>query len=163
VEELLGPVIPKGIEMFNKPPRIGKGTPPHQDGFYFCLTPCEALTVWIAIDDADAENGAVSYVRGSHHLGVVPHGATHVLGFSQGLEGGEAQKFGEPALCVVRRGDCLVHHCRTIHFAGPNRTDRSRRALGLVYYSATARLDEAAQERYRESLRKQREAAGITS
>src|ERR1700730_14551710 len=46
-EFLIGPVVPQNGEFFDKPPRGGKGTPPHQDGFYFCLEPNSACTVWI--------------------------------------------------------------------------------------------------------------------
>ena len=43
-EELLqGPVVPKNFQYFNKPPGVGKPTPPHQDGYYFKLDPCEAV------------------------------------------------------------------------------------------------------------------------
>ena len=59
-------VIPKNVQFFSKPPGVGKATPPHQDGYYFCLEPNEALTVWIALDDIDEENGALHYVKGSH-------------------------------------------------------------------------------------------------
>jgi phytanoyl-CoA hydroxylase len=48
-ESLLGgPVVPKNMQYFNKPPGIGLPTPPHQDGYYFMLDPCEALTMWFA-------------------------------------------------------------------------------------------------------------------
>ena len=41
---LLGqPVASQGVEWFNKPAGSGKSTPPHQDGFYFCLVPDEAV------------------------------------------------------------------------------------------------------------------------
>ena len=30
-------------------------------------------------------------------------------------------------------GDALIHHCQTIHWSAPNKTDRSRCGLLLVY------------------------------
>ncbi len=57
--------IPKTLEYFNKPPKIGKPTPPHQDNYYFMLKPTEAVTMWLALEDVDAENGCVRYVTGS--------------------------------------------------------------------------------------------------
>jgi len=38
---LEGKLIPQSIQLFNKPPRKGTATPPHQDGFYYCLVPNE--------------------------------------------------------------------------------------------------------------------------
>lgn len=51
-----------------KPPRIGKGTPPHQDGYYFMLEPNEAVTMWMALEDVNEENGCVRYVKESHKM-----------------------------------------------------------------------------------------------
>src|SRR4051812_8625304 len=82
---LLEKVIGKNIEYFNKPPKIGKPTPPHQDGYYFMLKPPQALTMWMALEEADEENGCVRYIPGSHQTGLRPHGRTKTLGFSQGI------------------------------------------------------------------------------
>ncbi|MFA6946612.1 MAG: phytanoyl-CoA dioxygenase family protein, partial [Pedobacter sp.] len=76
-------VIGKTLEFFNKPPLIGKPTPPHQDGYYFMLNPSVAVTMWMALEPADDENGCVRYVKGSHLKGMRPHGRTKTLGFSQ--------------------------------------------------------------------------------
>ena len=65
--ELIGePSETKHPEWFNKPPGTEHPTPPHQDNYYFCLRPCNVLTMWLALDDVDAENGCLRYVRGSH-------------------------------------------------------------------------------------------------
>src|SRR4051812_19395136 len=36
-------VAPRELQWLNKPPRVGKPTPPHQDGYYFMLEPNEAV------------------------------------------------------------------------------------------------------------------------
>ena len=82
---LEGSVVGQNMQYFNKPTKIGKPTPPHQDGYYFMLTPCEALTMWLALDEVDEKNGCVRYVRGSNHLTMRSHSQTNTLGFSQGI------------------------------------------------------------------------------
>ena len=82
---LRGPVVPRNMQYFNKPAGVGQATPPHQDGYYFRLEPCEALTMWFALEDVDEETGCVRYVPGSHKLGMREHGRTQTLGFSQGI------------------------------------------------------------------------------
>lgn len=73
-EQLLGgPVVPKNLQYFNKPPGVGKPTPPHQDGYYFKIEPCEALTMWLALEPVDEETGCVRYLPGSHRAGMRPH------------------------------------------------------------------------------------------
>jgi len=148
-------VIPVNMQYFNKPADIGQATPPHQDGYYFHLTPCEAVTGWLALDDVDEENGCIHYIRGSHHADRFrPHGQTGVLGFSQGISDfGTASDKADSVAFPGPAGTFLMHHARTIHWAGPNRSKtRSRRAIGFIYYAKRAREDIAAKEAYQKSL-----------
>ena len=154
-EFLLGsPAVGNNLQYFNKPPLIGQPTPPHQDGYYFMLRPCEALTMWLALEDVDEETGCVRYVPGSHLRGMRPHGRTQVLGFSQGITdfgsvAGDADQVPMPA----GPGDLLVHQALTIHRADANQSaTRTRRALGFVYFSANAKEDLEAKEAYRKKL-----------
>ncbi|MEX2512461.1 MAG: phytanoyl-CoA dioxygenase family protein [Cyclobacteriaceae bacterium] len=147
-------VIGKTLEYFNKPPIIGKATPPHQDGFYFMLDPMSAVTMWLALEEVDQENGWVSYIRGSHKKGMRNHSPTQTLGFSQGIA-----DFGSPAdlekevFFPAQPGDLLVHHALTIHRAGPNTSrNRSRKAMGLIYFGASAKEDVAAKAAYLKAL-----------
>ena len=157
-----GPVVGKNMQYFNKPPQIGKPTPPHQDGYYFMIEPCEAVTMWLALDEVDEENGCVRYVRGSQRMGMRPHGRTKTLGFSQGVTdyGTESDLELETAF-PARPGDLLVHHAMTIHRADGNVSlTRNRRALGFIYYSERARVDEDAHAAYQERLAGEMRAAG---
>jgi phytanoyl-CoA hydroxylase len=148
-----GPVVGANLAMFNKPPRIGEQTPPHQDGFYFMLNPMEALTLWLALDRVDTENGCVRYVPGSHLKPMRPHQRTKVLGFSQGItDFGTPDDLKNEVAMTAQPGDLLAHHCMTIHRADPNRSDRTRRAIGIVYDSAAAKPDDQAIEAYQKKL-----------
>jgi phytanoyl-CoA hydroxylase len=156
-----GPVVPKDLQYFNKPPGIGKPTPAHQDGYYFMLDPCEALTIWVALDHVDDENGCVRYVTGSHKRGMRPHCRTQTLGFSQGItDYGELDTTNEVAF-HASPGDVLVHDAMTIHRADGNQSaNRTRRAIGIVYYSDRARVDEDAVLAYKKKLKREMEEAG---
>ena len=154
-EELLGgPVVPRNVQYFNKPPGIGKATPAHQDGHYFMLTPCDAVTMWLALDDADEQNGCVRYTRGSHLRGLREHARTETLGFSRGItDYPTAQDTAHEVACPASSGDLLVHHGMTIHRADANlAVDRQRRALGFIYYSEHAQEDAAAHAAYQSEL-----------
>ena len=155
------PVRPEGVQYFNKPPAVGQPTPPHQDGYYFMLTPCDALTVWIPLEDVDKENGCVSYIQGSHRQGMRSHGKTETLGFSQGITDYGPEDQALEVAVPTTPGDLLVHHALTIHGAGGNHsTTRTRKALGIVYFAQHAREDTAAQEAYQRKLTEERIAAG---
>jgi len=124
-EELLDDqVVAVNMQYFNKPAGIGQATPPHQDGYYFHLSPCEAVTGWLALEDVDDENGCIHYVRASHRdAGFRPHGQTGVLGFSQGITdfGRDDDRAGEVAF-PGPAGTFLMHHAKTVHWAGANRS-----------------------------------------
>lgn len=143
----------KGVNLqyFNKPPMIGQATPAHQDGWYFMLEPNEAVTMWLALDDVDEENGCVRYVRGSHRHGLRAHGRTQTLGFSQGLlDFGTADDEQNEVATPASPGDLLVHHALTVHRADGNRSrTRSRKALGFIYYSTAAQESPDRQQRHR--------------
>ena len=151
-------VVPVNMQYFNKPPGTGQATPPHQDGYYFHLSPCEAVTGWLALEDVDAGNGCVHYVRGSHRVqDFRPHGSTGVLGFSQGITdfGSEADR-SETVACAGMAGTFLMHHARTVHWAEANASaTRSRRALGFIYYAQRAQRDAASAAAYQNELDEQ--------
>lgn len=154
-EVLQDEVIPVNMQYFNKPAGIGQATPPHQDGYYFHLNPCEAVTGWLALEEVDDENGCIHYVRGSHRdEGFRDHGQTGVLGFSQGMTdfGTQSDKENEVSF-PGPAGTFLMHHAKTIHWAGANTSaTRSRRALGFIYYAKRAILDNTAKEAYQAAL-----------
>lgn len=146
--------VPTVLQWFAKPPRVGKVTPPHQDGFYFKLEPSEALTFWIALDAVDRENGCIRYLPGSHLRGYRPHAMSNVMGFSRGVtDYGSADLAAEHAI-VAAPGDLIIHHCMIVHRADPNPSDRWRRALGLVYYAGRARVTERSEAYVEELVRK---------
>jgi phytanoyl-CoA hydroxylase len=161
-EQLLdGPVVPKNLQYFNKPPGIGQPTPPHQDGYYFMLDPCEAVTMWFALDQVDEENGCVRYISGSHHRGMRQHARTETLGFSQGITDFSAVNREQEVAMPAQPGDLLVHHAMTIHRADGNHSqDRSRRALGFVYYSQRAKEDASTLQAYQRKLDEEMASAG---
>jgi ectoine hydroxylase-related dioxygenase (phytanoyl-CoA dioxygenase family) len=130
-----------GVETFNKPARIGSGVPPHQDNAYFCQSPPDVLTVWIALDAVTEANGPVFYGRGSHMAGLLAHKPSGVKGNSIGLAG----KFedADPFIGLLEPGDALIHHCQTVHYSGPNRTDYPRCGFLLVYRGAHTKTDPA--------------------
>lgn len=163
-EALLGEKVhtPEGAEWFNKPPNTNHVTPAHQDNFYFCLRPSQVLTMWLALDTVDEENGCLRYVRGSHLLGIRPHSRTKTLGFSQGIS-----DFGEDDLAHevpvhAKPGDVLIHHGNTIHRADANKSPtRHRRSFGMVFKGLSCVRDEVAYRRYLDSSNQQHQEMGI--
>ncbi|HVK16114.1 MAG TPA: phytanoyl-CoA dioxygenase family protein [Fimbriiglobus sp.] len=162
-ETLLGePAVADQPEWFNKPPGTHHVTPPHQDNFYFCLTPPSVLTVWLALDAVDAENGCLRYVAGSHRRGFRPHARSKVLGFSQGITDYSADDFTRERAVPLSPGDAVAHHGMTIHRADANLSaTRHRRSFALVFKGESCRRDQAAYDRYLSSAREQHQEMGL--
>src|SRR5262245_50448386 len=102
-------------EWFDKPPGTVHFTPPHQDNYYFNLKPPNVLTIWLALDPVDTDNGCLRYVAGSHRRGIRPHGRSNVLGFSQGITDYGPDDEAREMQIHLQRGDAVVHHGETIH------------------------------------------------
>jgi phytanoyl-CoA hydroxylase len=147
-------VVGKNMQYFNKPPKVGKPTPAHQDGFYFMLHPNEAVTMWLGLEDVDEETGCVRYIKGSHLKGIREHARTNTLGFSQGMvDFGTADDKANEVYFRSGPGDLLVHHALTIHRAdGNSSATRTRKALGFIYYASKAKENEIAKAAYQQKL-----------
>ena len=156
-------VVAQNLEYFNKPPRIGKPTPPHQDNYYFMLNPSAAITMWLALEAVDQENGCVRYVKGSHRQGIRPHGKSGVFGFSQGIVNyGTQEDLNHEIAMPAQPGDLLLHHAMTIHRADANTSPtRSRRAMGFVYWGESAKEDSETKEAYKKVMAEEIKANAI--
>jgi phytanoyl-CoA hydroxylase len=149
-------------EWFNKPPGTNHVTPPHQDNYYFCLTPPRVVTIWLALDDVDAENGCLRYVAGSHQRGFRTHAKSQILGFSQGITDYSPDDFSREIAIPLQPGDAVAHHGMTIHRADANMSaKRHRRSFALVFKGISCQRDEAAYARYLASAREQHQQMGL--
>jgi ectoine hydroxylase-related dioxygenase (phytanoyl-CoA dioxygenase family) len=116
-----------------KPAEDGAETPWHQDQAYWDPAyDYEALSIWTPLQEATPENGCMHFISGSHRGGVVPH---HSIGHDVRVHGLETDAV-DPKLavaCPLPAGGCTIHHCRTLHYAGPNRSSEARRAYILTF------------------------------
>jgi ectoine hydroxylase-related dioxygenase (phytanoyl-CoA dioxygenase family) len=132
-----------------KEPSSGERTAWHQDLSYFHVSGDQLCTTWIPLDEADAETGAMSFVHGSHrwpdvyqpNLFVTAQAIPGTLGGDVPDVDAMAER-GEVELVQwsLAPGDVSVHHARTLHASGANRSaDRWRRAISIRYCGDDAR------------------------
>lgn len=128
-ESVLGPNIQYYQDnLFCKPANNGTGTRWHQDNIWWHADPPNILTIWIALDDVDRENGAVHYIRGSHSHLLEP--TVEILdpkGFSYKLLADDQVDLTRAVSFNLSAGHAVMHHCMTIHGAPPNTSNRDRR------------------------------------
>lgn len=143
VSDLLGEnVIAWGSHFFCKMPRDGKAVAWHQDASYWPLSPSKAVTVWLAIDDADQENACMKFVAGSHHHGHLtyrPSSPDEHNVLNQTIENPE--EFGQVVFDTLQAGQASMHSDLLLHGSEANLSDRRRCGLTLRYCSAEVRAD----------------------
>lgn len=125
-----GPVRLWHDQVFVKPARDGAVVAWHQDYSYWTRTvPLAHLTCWIALDDADEENGCVHYVPGSHRWHLLPRGdlANDMKAVFKHLNAEQMEAF-KPVPSILRAGEASFHHPMTVHGSYENKSNRPRRA-----------------------------------
>lgn len=138
VRDLLGPdVIGWGAHFFCKMPGDGKRVDWHQDCSYWPLTPTKAVTVWLAIDDADLDNGGMEVVAGSHTYGLIDfHASDEASGNVLNQTVRDPEQYGQIRHTPLRAGQFSVHSDLLLHGSAPNTSDRRRCGLTLRYCPA---------------------------
>lgn len=134
VEDLIGPGVSVFFsQIFFKPPQGGGPKPVHQDNFYFGPRDGDAIvTAWVALDDADLENGCMSFAEGSQNGPVYTHVTPPGEPFNLQVPPEVARRFAmTPA--PVPKGGVSFHHGNAFHQSADNRSARWRRAAAIHY------------------------------
>ena len=104
----------------------------HQDSpLWTTLQPKDAqITAWVALDDAEADNGCMYMIPGSHQWG------NQQKELDKLPQGGQLpEEFeGHPLhfiMCPVKKGHVHFHHSLTWHGSGQNHSARPRRAIAI--------------------------------
>ncbi|HZO90460.1 MAG TPA: phytanoyl-CoA dioxygenase family protein [Chthonomonadaceae bacterium] len=133
-QQLLGPECKfQGEHAIFKPARYGAETPWHQDEAYWNpAMQYNSMSIWIPLQEATVENGCMWFVPRSHKLEVMPHHCINNDPRIHGLEVDNANTSAAVA-CPLPPGGATIHHNRTLHYTGPNRSDIPRRAYILGF------------------------------
>ena len=127
-DQLLGNGSSGGDHAILKPARYGSETPWHQDEAYWSPDlDYNSLSIWMPLQDATVESGCMQFVPRSHRGEVRTHRPIKNDPRVHGLEA-EQLPVDEVVACPIPAGAVTIHHCRTLHYAGPNRSDEPRRA-----------------------------------
>jgi ectoine hydroxylase-related dioxygenase (phytanoyl-CoA dioxygenase family) len=117
-----------------KGPEGSKQFPWHQDDGYTPVTPSPYLTLWLALNDATAENGTISILPGSHKNGLMPHRKSPI-----GLICHELDDPDQGVVVPVPAGSMAVFQSLTMHKSSVNRSQGVRKAYVIQYCRAGTR------------------------
>lgn len=141
-EQFVGPNIALFASHYiSKPPFDGQPVLWHQDGSYWPLEPMEVVTLWLAIDDSDPENGCMRAIPRTQDLDLqkmeVRKDIESVLGSAiddRYVDESKAVDF------VLGAGGVSVHHPNVIHGSEANHSPRRRAGLTIRYIPTSTRI-----------------------
>jgi hypothetical protein len=142
--DFFGPKLPAAIKTRNQ----GNGpTSFHQDFITFAVDRTGGMTFWMPLESYGPEAGTMSFIEGSHRLGV--------LGNYSSYEGQdirdvypELRALPETEQMTYELGDVTAHSHLTVHGAGKNMLDRPRWAYLVLPQPADARWNGAPPEAF---------------
>lgn len=148
VEPLLGPDIALFSSHFIcKPSGDGRRVPWHEDSAYWgdMLKPMEVVTVWLAIDPSDRDNGCMRIIPRTHRTGRkgysdyedVNSPEPHVFGREIKKEQYDASKAVD---LVLQPNHASLHDGRLMHGSNKNTSSRRRCGYTMRYVPSSVRL-----------------------
>ena len=143
VESLIGSdMMIWGGQFFTKDPHDGSTVPWHQDAYYWHMTPHDRIvSVWVALWDVDAGNGAMQVIPGSHR-NILPHEGRKRP--SDVLAQVASPGSFDPSRAVnlsLRAGEMSLHAPGLLHGSPPNRSERPRCGMTMRISSPEVEVD----------------------
>ena len=135
VENIIGKnILVCGTTLFIKNPEEKGFVSFHQDAKYIGLQPYNWVTVWVAVTDANEENGCMRMWAGSHKQDLKEHNQkfdeNNLLTRGQTIENVPLNK---TVPVILKAGQMSLHHPATVHGSGLNYSNDRR--IGFVIQS----------------------------
>ena len=135
VESLIGKnILICGTTLFIKNPNQKGFVSFHQDAKYIGLEPYNWVTAWVAITDSNEQNGCMRMWSGSHKDNLKDHDQKFNEGnlLTRGQTVNNVPEQETKAL-ILSAGQMSLHHPKTVHGSGLNKSDDRR--IGFVIQS----------------------------
>ena len=135
VESIIGKdILVGGTTLFIKDPDKKGFVSWHQDAKYIGVEPYNWVTAWLAITDANEENGCMRMWSGSHKEKIKDHKDTYdennLLTRGQTVQDVPIEKTTPN---ILKAGQLSLHHPMIVHGSGPNKSNQRR--IGFVIQS----------------------------
>ena len=135
VQSLIGKdILVCGTTLFIKNPKEKGFVSYHQDAKYIGLEPYNWVTAWVAITDSNEQNGCMRMWSGSHKDNLKDHDQKFNKGnlLTRGQTVNDVPEHETKAL-ILSAGQMSLHHPKTVHGSGLNKSDDRR--IGFVIQS----------------------------
>lgn len=145
VEPIVGPnIVLWSSHFICKDPYIGRATPWHEDSAYWKgrLDRYDSIvTVWLAIDRSNKENGCMRVIPGSHTNGFSEYENVDSQAnlFPTRIKQSDVDE-SKAVYFELEQGECSLHDSRIIHGATPNKSPYRRCGYTMRYFSADTKV-----------------------
>jgi hypothetical protein len=154
LEHQIGPnIVLWSSHLICKAPGTGITIPWHQDAPYWNVKGVLPAGIWIAFDDMDEDNGAMSVLPGWHTKGKLPTKPNpDCITFDTRIDPAALPENANELRAQYRMpaGGAAIHDTMIPHVSRPNVSERWRRVLVLRYIRADAELGDKEYEDYRD-------------
>ena len=139
VESIIGKdILVCGTTLFIKNPDKKGFVSFHQDAKYIGLEPHNWVTGWLAVTDANEENGCMRMLKGSHKKDLKFHDQkfdeNNLLTRGQTIEN---ILINETTPVILKAGQLSLHHPTIIHGSGLNKSKERRIGFAIQSYIGT--------------------------
>ena len=139
VESIIGKdILVCGTTLFIKNPDKKGFVSFHQDAKYIGLEPHNWVTGWLAVTDANEENGCMRMLKGSHKKDLKFHDQkfdeNNLLTRGQTIEN---VPINETTPVILKAGQLSLHHPTIIHGSGLNKSKERRIGFAIQSYIGT--------------------------
>ncbi len=116
--------------IMTKMPQSSTATAWHQDFRYWHFETDNLVSVWLALDSENEENGVLEFIPGSHKIDFMASQFDEKEYFSESNEQNRAL-IEKKVSNNLKKGDVLLFHCKLLHRANQNSTEETK--ISFVY------------------------------
>ena len=102
----------------------------HRDRRYWRYDSDNLVSVWLALQDENQENGVLEFIPGSHKMQLSPEQFDEKEFFIPDYEGNQ-ELISQKVSLNLSAGDVVLFHCELLHRANANMSDRDK--ISFVY------------------------------
>ena len=116
--------------IMTKMPYFSHATGWHQDKRYWRYSNDNLVSIWLALDDEDSDNGVLEFIPGSHLMKFESDQFDEKEYFKEDIDK-NARLIEQKVSTTLKKGDIIIFHSLLLHRANKNNTDKPK--ISFVY------------------------------
>ncbi len=136
-KKLFADMRPISASFLVKEPGVNSESPLHQDASFVDEPEHCSVSVWVALQDCNAQNSCLQFIPGSHKLFT---GIRFIPYTNQTIDEHKHRLMPYLTQHTIKAGEAFVFYNATLHASGNNLSDAPRLAAVMGFYNASTLL-----------------------